>query len=355
MPQGYNKMEKLYRLILKKVSKKIVPFRCLFELTYRCNLSCVHCYCANNDKKNELGKDKIFSVLEELKDAGCLYLTFSGGEILLRKDFFEIAEKARHLNFALRLFTNGTLINEDSAGKIKKLAPLSVEISFYGFRNMHDAITRVKGSFDRTVNGIRLLRKNGVRVEGKYILMRENADEVWKLRKFAIEKLKVEWRGTGGGYVITPCDDGDIGPLSHRMTDTQLEKYMRESARIPKSTKELFEPRKIKKNDILCCSGIIGCNITPQGNLNPCLQIRLKNNSLREKHFMHIWKNHKRIIEIRNSRVSDRIECRKCSLIRYCYLCPGLSFMEKGSFVAKLPEACRQAEVLKNAHQGLLK
>jgi AdoMet-dependent heme synthase len=357
-PRGsFHKMALItsYQTLRNKAAKKLIPLHCLFELTYNCNLKCVHCYIVRNGKR-EMGKWKVFNILEQLKEAGCLYLTLSGGEIFVRKDFFEIANYARKLNFALKLFTNGTLITADTADKIRDLKLISVEISLQGFKDTHEEITKVKGSFDKTVRAIELLRERDVKVFVRATLMRQNADEIWKLQEFVNEKLKARWRGIGGGILLSPCDDGNRRPLNYRLDDKQLRKYIKEEFKQFKSLGQDYKPRKVNKNESLCRTGFVSCNITPYGELNPCVQIRLRNNTLlRNKSLMEIWRGHEEIKRLRSLRMIDRKDCLGCEYISYCFVCLGITLIECGSLLAKLPEACRQARIRKEVYEEIFK
>ncbi len=338
--------------LFRKAAENLIPLHCLFELTYRCNLNCVHCYIVKS-KRKELSTHEIFNVLKELKKAGSLYITFTGGEPLLRKDFFQIAEYARRLQFALRLFTNAILIDKKTADRIRNFAPMTIETSIYGLKKNHDEITQIKGSFDKTVGAIKLLKERNIKVVVKTTLMQQNIDEIWKLRDYLRDDLKVILRHPDGGLLISPCDDGDRKPLSYRLTDGSLRKYMREEI------KEIKFPKRVKKavqdndTEALCGVGLISCNITPYGDVNPCVQIRLKNNNLKKISLENIWREHEKIKRIRNLRKSERKECRGCEFIDYCFLCPGIALLEQGSLTAKLPEACRQAKIRKDVFEGI--
>ncbi|MCM8791874.1 MAG: radical SAM protein [Candidatus Omnitrophica bacterium] len=338
-----------YTKFFKKLAIKNIPLHCLFELTYRCNLRCIHCYIAKNTKK-EINKEEIFKILKQLEKAGCLYLTFSGGEILIRKDFFEIAKYSRDLNFALRLFTNGTLIDEKTADKIKDLKPI-VEISLYGFKNTHERITQTKGSFSRTVNAIKLLTQKQVKVYVKAILMKQNTEEFWELNEFVRKDLKANWRGIGGGLLISPCDDGNKKPLNYRLTAQQLKKYIQEEFRHLKILGKDYKPQKVKQNSTLCGAGFVNCNITPYGEINPCVQIRFKNNKIKNNNLFTLFKNHPQFQYLRSLRIKD-LECKNCKLLSWCVRCPGISLLERGSLLAKLPEACRQAEIRQEIYKN---
>jgi len=337
-----------YKDFIEKAEEHAVPLGCLFELTYKCNLNCVQCYIPK-DAKKELEKERIFGILDQLEKAGCLFLTFSGGEILTRQDFFEIAKYAKTRRFVLRFFTNATLINSKIADKIEALRPVSVETSLYGHRKTHDKTTRVRGSFDRAVNAIKMLKKRDVRILVKMLLMKHNAGEFWELKK-TVEDLGAEMRGFGAGLLITPSADGKNDSLKYRLDDEQLKKYIQEESNQMKFSGRKNKFTKIGDNDILCNSGRLTVNITPYGEVNPCVEIRLQDNSLKDRTFMDIWTNHKDFIRIRQLRLRDTVECRQCNLVSYCFLCPGLFLVERGSIKKPSRESCRIARIRKEVY-----
>jgi radical SAM protein with 4Fe4S-binding SPASM domain len=321
----------------------------LLELTYRCNLRCIHCYIIEGGK-DELTTNQFFNVLEQLKDLGTLYLIISGGEPLVRPDFFEIAEYARKLNFSLRIFTNATLVTSKVADKIKRLKPIGVEVSLYGLEKTHDEITRIKGSFKRSINGIKLLKKRGVNLLVKCTLLRQNIHEIWELKKFVEKELKVKMRGVGGGLVISPCDDGDCRPLNYLPTDEQLKWYMEEEKKyFKRNLKQRLEYKKVDPNSNLCGSGITAINITPYGEVNPCVQVRTRN-KINGKSIRDIWVNGKEFKLLRQTKERDLKNCINCEYRKYCFRCAGISYLLTGSFTKPYPDACRQAKIRKEVY-----
>src|SRR5580698_7068309 len=145
-----------------KALKLGIPLNVHLDLTYRCNERCVHCYLDHEDH-GEMTTMEIKDLLDELAGAGVFFLTLSGGEILLRKDFFEILEYARELMFCVKLKSNAVLIREREAARIRDLGVESVQISIYSHRpEVHDAITLVPGSLKRSLNAIRFLKAHGL-------------------------------------------------------------------------------------------------------------------------------------------------------------------------------------------------
>src|SRR3981081_2528392 len=116
-----------------------IPISVHLDITYRCNERCVHCYLDHEDH-GEMTTAEIKDILNQLSDAGVFFLTLSGGEVLMRRDFFEIVEHARRLLFNVKLKTNGVMIRESEARRLRELGVEQVQISVYSHRpEVHDA------------------------------------------------------------------------------------------------------------------------------------------------------------------------------------------------------------------------
>jgi MoaA/NifB/PqqE/SkfB family radical SAM enzyme len=147
----------------QRTSGKRVPMEVTIEVTRRCPLECLHCY--NNlpmsdtgARAQELTLEEHCKLLDELSAAGCLWLCYTGGEIFARIDFLDIYREAKKRGFLITLFTNGTLITPRVADYLAEWQPFSIEITLYGAtRETYEALTRIPGSYDRCIRGIRLL------------------------------------------------------------------------------------------------------------------------------------------------------------------------------------------------------
>src|SRR5437764_2336793 len=203
-----------------------VPLGVQLDVTYRCNERCVHCY-LDHDDHGEMTTAEITDLLDQLADAGVFFLTLSGGEIFLRKDLFEIVDHARKLSFSVKLKTNAVMIRKAKAERIAALGVESVQISVYSHKaDVHDAITKLPGSFRRTIEGARLLRAAGVKVSFANVLMKHNAEDYPEVRALA-ERIGAHYTVDA---TITPMMDGDRSVLDLNIDEATLEDVLHDPA-----------------------------------------------------------------------------------------------------------------------------
>src|SRR3954452_9698845 len=123
-------MSGLMQEMAAKAQRLNIPLNVQLDITYRCNERCVHCY-LDHDDHGEMTTSEIKRVLNELAEAGTFFLTFSGGEVLMRRDFFELLEYARNLMFAVRIKTNAVMIGESEARRMLELGVDQIQVSIY--------------------------------------------------------------------------------------------------------------------------------------------------------------------------------------------------------------------------------
>lgn len=348
------KQEKsIFERTFKKYWDKNLPFNVTIELTYRCNLKCVHCYVVNNSKEQDLTTREVKHLIDELAQEKVIFLTFTGGEIFLRDDFFEIANYARKKEFMIKLFTNGTLITSAIADMIKDVCPEAVEISMYGAKaSTHENITRIHSSFKKSINAFNLLKEREITTIFKPTLMRQNFAEYSKMKLLA-EKLKAVPRF---GTTITARNDGETTPYQYRLTKGQLTEFFQQFRY--NEEEDIEEICKQKREGVPCGAGRITCRITPEGKVTPCIQIFIEAGDIRKECFHTIWCLSKELIRLRNLSISD-LACRNCEFLPYCQICIGQAALEDGDIKGCCQEAKRIAkvrkEVIKNGQKGLSK
>jgi radical SAM protein with 4Fe4S-binding SPASM domain len=304
-----------------------VPLSVHIDLTYRCNERCVHCY-LDHDDHGEMNTSEIKNLLDELSSAGVLFLTLSGGEILLRKDFFEILEYARELTFCVKLKTNAILIRAAEAERIRSLSVDSIQVSIYSHRpEIHDAITKVPGSLKRSLNAIRFLKAQGLKVIVADVLMQKNAHDYPSVRALTAE-LGAEFTLDP---TITPKMDGNRSILSLNAGETALQKVFRDQALVGNVEEFCAPPSKAENDDfeaLPCSAGHTACYISPYGDVYPCVQFPLPSGNVRRTRFLDIWRHSDALNEVRSIRLGDLTTCSHCVHLPGCTRCPGLAYME---------------------------
>lgn len=158
----------------------------VWNITRTCNLKCVHCYNDSGIDKdsNELSTDEAKAVLEDLAKFDVPSVIFSGGEPLTRPDLFELIEYAGLLGLRTVISTNGTLITDDAAKKIKSTAVSYTGISLDGMGEVNDKFRGVAGAYKKAVNGIRNCQDADVRVGLRLTLTQRNVQDIEALFDF---------------------------------------------------------------------------------------------------------------------------------------------------------------------------
>lgn len=152
----------------------------VWNVGQRCNLKCVHCYSQSQDRPypDELTTAEGKRLIEDLAEFGSPVILFSGGEPLLRNDLLELAERAIGLGLRAVISTNGTLIDERMAGRLKKIGLSYVGVSLDGMRETHDRFRGVKGAFDAALKGIRACQEAEIKVGLRFTMNRRNAMDI---------------------------------------------------------------------------------------------------------------------------------------------------------------------------------
>jgi radical SAM protein with 4Fe4S-binding SPASM domain len=310
-----------------KAFKLSVPLNVHMDVTYRCNERCVHCY-LDHDDHGEMTTDEIKGVLDQLAEAGVFFLTFSGGEVFLRRDFLEIVEYARRLMFSVKIKTNAVMIGEKEARRISELGIETIQISVYSHRaEVHDAITKLPHSFERTIRAIRFLHDQGLRVTIANVLMTANSGDQAGVQKLA-EDLGVHYTLDP---TITPMMDGDTAVLGLRVPGEELPAIFRNRSLVGNEEEFCAPPKPPSEEDLegySCSAGHSFCYISPYGDVFPCVQFPLPTGNVRQQKFLDIWNYSPQMTEVRSIKAKDLTVCSSCSHVTSCSRCPGLAYQE---------------------------
>jgi radical SAM protein with 4Fe4S-binding SPASM domain len=332
-------MGALAEALVERTMARAVPLSVHVDLTMRCNERCVHCYRVVEDR-GELTTAEVTALLADLARAGTLYLTFSGGEIFLRPDLFELIAEAKRLRFDVRLKSNALLVTEERARRLRALGVRQVDVSIYSVDPAaHDAVTQIPGSLARSLAGVERLRAAGVGVKLNCPLMQSTVGGYREVRALA-ERLGV---ACGLDPMITARNDGDRAPVRLRLGRAALREVLRdttlESEPLPTSVPAV----RPDLDDITCGAGHNACYVSAYGDVMPCVAMPLACGNVREQPFAEIWASAPRMRQVRAIRVRDLHTCAGCEAAVFCSRCPGQALVEDGDLHGPATAACEQA------------
>ena len=328
------------RALLVYATKHNIPLDVCLELTHHCNFRCQHCYIPDFLAPDMLTTERVLSLLAELAEMGTLYLTLSGGEMLIRKDWLEIARGARDLGFALRLFTNGALVTSEIADAMRELGCV-VEVSLYTTdEETFDRITRRAGSYRKVIRGIELLVERGVPLVIKAPVMSLTLGAVDGLFRYAGE-IGADCRVD---HKIVHAKDGGLVPLRVRATEEELIPYYRgphTSCAIPEEYLESPD-----NEGPMCAAANRFCNITASGDVTACNILPGSGGNVRDTPFREIWEQSPWLEKIRAIRRRDIRVCSGCDKIAYCERCHAQALVEDGDLYGPSSWSCEHAAVV---------
>jgi radical SAM protein with 4Fe4S-binding SPASM domain len=333
-------------------SNRRIPLDASIDLTYRCNNRCVHCYCSLPEhdagaEGNELTAEEIKKLFDGLASLGTLWLLITGGEPLLREDFEEIYLYAKKKGFLITFYTNGTLINEETVELLSKYPPFAVEISLYGAtEDTYEKVTRVKGSFDRCIAGIKRIVNAGIKLKLKSVALTINQHEICAMDRMARE-LGCEYRFDP--MLNMRIDNNNFSdPLKCRISP---ENVVRLDKAFPKRMAEWrqfcdkFTGKQPIKDDRLykCGAGLGMIHSDPYGMMKGCMMMKWDGFSVREHDLKWIWD--KGILSVIARKKDFSLPCDDCHLMNLCGQCPAWSALESGNIKKKVTYLCRIAKL----------
>lgn len=351
-----NTLEGIAEFGIQTPQTTAAPFLVVWQFTNACNLRCKHCYASaiSETMPDELTTEEAKDLIDELADCGVVAIAFSGGEPLIRKDFFEIANYAKERDFYVSVATNGTLITPSIGKKLKSCVDY-VEISLDGSKETHEKFRGISGVYDKTINGIKNCVKEKLDVCIAPTVTKYNLKEIPEILELA-KDLKANRfiafnfipTGRGKNIVnqdITPEEREEILKFFYSKllekgypdvfsTAPQYSRISIMAAREDPDAPVLpthFAGREARealvgKTGVLsdfiggCGCGRIYCCIEPNGDVWPCVFLPIKVGNIREKSFKEIWLNSPVLNELRD-RSKLEGHCKVCEFRNVCGGC----------------------------------
>ena len=312
-----------------------------FELSSRCNERCIHCYIPNSKKNKgfDMPTNKVKSILDEFAALGGIHVTLSGGEAFLHKDIIEIAEYCREKDLKISILSNLISLKDEQIERLKKVNLSIIQVSLYSMTpEIHDYITTVKGSFEKTKASIEKLVAADIPVQISCPIMKANRKGYDKVLEYA-QSLKIKAQTD---YIMMARSDLDTENLANRLSLKETEELLRDIIehdinyreqtleQLPISDQIKFDLERFAKQPV-CGVGYDNCCITANGDVYPCAgwQDYVLGNVYKES-LKEIWENSTRIKELRKITQASFPQCLECEARDYCARCLVRNYNESG-------------------------
>ncbi|MFB0564682.1 MAG: radical SAM protein [Candidatus Aminicenantaceae bacterium] len=340
--------------IIDRTKAKNIPLEGQMEVTFRCNLKCVHCYVAEDSTKKELTFPQITDIIDQIHQEGCLWLCLTGGEPLMRSDFLEIYSYAKRKGFLVTLFTNGTLITSKIADYLREYPPFMIDITLNGITaETYEGITRVPGSFQKCLEGIDLILERNLPLTLKSNGMILNRDEILKIKEHVKRLGKAKYRFDS---LLIPKLNGSREPCRLRLSPEEIidieyaDDTMREQWRgYFQDEYEIPDPENLYR----CGAGVDSFCINPYGELQLCPELREPSFDLHHGSFREGF--HRFFPKIRSAKYKTESKCKDCEVRHLCPQCPARAILENGEQEAPVEYFCALARKRQEMKYKVLK
>lgn len=335
---------------------------CMFELTYRCSEMCIHCYnpgaTRNNEEENhradykELSLDDYKRIIDDMYENGLVKVCLSGGDPFSKEFAWDLLDYLYAKGIAVDIFTNGQRITKE-AKRLADYYPRLVGISIYsGKADDHDAITRIPGSWERSMQVIKELYEYAVPMNLKCCVMQPNLHSY-----YMVADLAKEFGATPQFELnISESNDGDLCAKHLRLTEEQLQVVLRDDNLALYVGKEApnYGGQKRDLSLFSCGAGGTGFCMSPNGDLRACTSFLQVYGNLTEQSINEILSTSEPLKDWRKAIVADYTECGRHDYCDYCNLCAGLNYTEHGDYHLPAESNCFMAKCRYNLAHRLM-
>lgn len=350
----------------RKARRGLISFD--LEITARCNNNCRHCYINLQAgdrvaKENELSLEEIKEITDEAVSLGALWCLITGGEPLLREDFFDIYLYLKIKGLLVSVFTNATLVTEEHVGLFKRYPPRDIEVSVYGVsKEAYEKVTRRSGSFDAFHQGLNLLFESGLKVRLKAMMLRSNVHEHPEIARFCREKTRDYFRFDPFlhlRYDGDPTRNMEI--KSERLSPEEIVALERSDPERFQALEKECDKLIVPESSHTTCNHLFHCgagngsfSLSYNGLFRLCCSLWHPDcvYDLKKGGLTDAWHNFVPRVQEMRSETSEFLEtCRVCPLINLCMWCPAHAHLETGELDAPVMYFCQvahaRAEALK--------
>jgi len=330
-----------------------------WEVTRSCNLNCVHCRASSQSDPypQELDTIEAKKVLDQIREVGQPIIILTGGEPLLRKDIFTLADYGTKKGLRMVMGTNGTLITPDITKKIQDSGIKRVSISLDGStRERHDAFRQVDGAFDRAIKGIAYLKERGIEFQINTTITKYNLFELEEIFELVVRLGAIAHHifllvptGRAQDMVRQELNAKEYEDTLHwfyqqhdkatiQLKATCAPQYyriMRQEAhrKGKKVNRETYGLDAVTRG---CLAGTAYCFISHEGIIQPCGYLEVNSGNLKESTFSDIWMNSSVFGDLRDFS-QYKGKCGRCEYITVCGGCRARAYALSGDYLSEEP------------------
>jgi AdoMet-dependent heme synthase len=330
-----------------------------WEVTRSCNLACIHCRAAAQDRpyENELTTEECFGLLDNISSFSSPIMILTGGEPLLRPDIFDIASYGNAKGLRMTMAVNGTLLTAEKAGRMVESGIQRISISLDGATAAsHDAFRQVQGAFEGALHGVKHAREVGLDFQINTTITRQNLHELPAIQELVVSLGAVAHHI----FLLVPMGRGkEIAEqgIDAEQYEKTLHWFYEQKEHVPLQLKATCAPHyyrilrqraKAEGREVSfqtfgldamtrgCLGGVGFSFISHLGTVQPCGYLELDCGNVREKSFREIWEDSSIFRDLRDFKKYEG-KCGQCEYVRVCGGCRARAFESTGNYLAPEP------------------
>ena len=323
-----------------------LPGEIIWAVTKRCNLKCKHCSISEVGS-GELTTEEGFGLIEDAAKLGPVKFGFTGGEPLLREDIYDLIEYAASFDMQVVMATNGTLITNEVAKRLKKAGLERAAMSIDAVGSAHDEFRGVNGAFKDMLRGLKACEEEGLSVQFFTTVTRDNYSGIPEIIKFA-DDLNI-WRiyliyliAVGRGKQISEAclsTDENMGFFNYTATEqTEVNTWLKPICN-PQYWAYMKDKGLVDRVDGTkftgCTAGITRFHIFPNGDVAPCAYLPVKAGNIKETPFLDIVQNSEMFKALRARKLKGH--CGTCKYKQICGGCRSRAYATSGDYLGEDP------------------